>query len=313
MSSSSSSPPSSPRRRPVTAALWPDMVYGVLSDSKRVVAAHSRHFLALTVLFILPLSLLLLILFTPSLLPPSRSLLRSSSQFHLLSSILYPLAAVLLLLAATSSISASTHHGFFGRPVHLLPTLTSIPSPILRLILTLLFPSLLLFILLSLLSLSPSPLFHSLIYALALLLLIQSSFTWSLVPAIAVLECTWGFHPFRRSFHLLTGMRCAALILNLSFSLILGLILWGFNSGVGLNSGICSQAVRDIARTVLGSGVTTLLLLYWIVTSTVLYMYCKALYGELEAEILREFAWDYVFLPFDDQKVPRVVSVVTQL
>ncbi|KAM0951423.1 hypothetical protein DsansV1_C03g0025391 [Dioscorea sansibarensis] len=296
-SSSSSSPPSSPRRRPVTTAPWSEMLSGVLSDSKRVVAAHSRHFLALTVLFILPLSLLLL--FTPSVVSPSRSLLRSSYHSDPLP---YLLAGVLLLLAAVSSISASTHHGFFGRPVHLLPTLISIPAPILRLILTLCLPTLLL---IALLFLAPSPL----IYAPILLLSILFFIFCSLVPVIVVLESTWGFPPFRRSFHLLTGMRCAALILNLFFSFLLGIILWAFNSSVGFNYEICSQGVRDIVRTVLGSAVTMVMLLYLIVTNTVLYMYCKALHGELEAEIVREFAWDYVCLPFDDHKVPRVVSV----
>lgn len=297
MSNFSSS--SSPRRRPVTAAPWPDMLSGVLSDSKRVVAAHSRHFLALTVLFILPLSLLLL--FTPSFFSPPRSLLRSSYHSDPLP---YLLAGVLclFLLAAVSSISASTHHGFFGRPVHLLPTLISIPSPIFRLILTLFLPTLLL---IALLFLAPSPL----IYAPILLLSTLYFIVCSLIPIIVVLESTWGFPPFHRSFHLLTGMRCAALILNLSFSFLLGIILWVFNSSVGFNYEIRSQGVRDIVRTVLGSAVSTVMLLYLIVTNTVLYMYCKALHGELEAEIVREFAWDYVSLPFDDHKVPHIVSV----
>ena len=44
-------------------------------------------------------------------------------------------------------------------------------------------------------------------------------------------------------------------------------------------------------------------------TNTVLYMYCKAIHGELAMEIAEEFAKEYVSLPFDDGKVPHLVSV----
>lgn len=65
-----------------------------------------------------------------------------------------------------------------------------------------------------------------------------------------------------------------------------------------------------VARTVLGLAVLTLLFLYWMVSTAVMYLYCKAVHGELAEEIVEEFAWEYVFLPFDEAKVPHVVSVV---
>jgi len=40
-----------------------------------------------------------------------------------------------------------------------------------------------------------------------------------------------------------------------------------------------------------------------------MYMYCKAVHGELVGEIAEEFAREYVSLPFDDGKVPHLVSV----
>lgn len=58
----------------------------------------------------------------------------------------------------------------------------------------------------------------------------------------------------------------------------------------------------------LGLAVVTLLFLYWMVSAAVMYLYCRAVHGELAEEIAEEFACEYVFLPFD--KVPRVVSVV---
>lgn len=67
-----------------------------------------------------------------------------------------------------------------------------------------------------------------------------------------------------------------------------------------------------IARTVVGLAAMTVLLLYWMVSTVVMYFYCRAVHGELAEEIAEEFAWEYVFLPFDEEKVPHVVSVVRQ-
>jgi len=65
-----------------------------------------------------------------------------------------------------------------------------------------------------------------------------------------------------------------------------------------------------MVQIVLTSAVMTVLMLYNTAANTVLYMYCKAVNGELVEEIAEEFAWQYVSLPFDDGKVPHVVSVV---
>ncbi|KAM1047866.1 hypothetical protein FF1_027095 [Malus domestica] len=53
----------------------------------------------------------------------------------------------------------------------------------------------------------------------------------------------------------------------------------------------------------------TLLRIYNAAANTVLYMYCWAVNGELAMEIAKEFAREYVRLPFDNEKVPHVVSV----
>ncbi|OMO71930.1 hypothetical protein COLO4_27958 [Corchorus olitorius] len=53
-----------------------------------------------------------------------------------------------------------------------------------------------------------------------------------------------------------------------------------------------------------------LILLSNFAATTVFYMYSKAIHGELAWEIAQEFATEYVSLPFDDGKVPHVVSVV---
>lgn len=60
-----------------------------------------------------------------------------------------------------------------------------------------------------------------------------------------------------------------------------------------------------MVQIVLTSPVMTMLMLYNGAANTVLYMYCKVVHGELAEEIVEE----YVSLPFDDGKVPHVVSV----
>jgi len=74
----------------------------------------------------------------------------------------------------------------------------------------------------------------------------------------------------------------------------------GFGRGIGW----------FVVQIVVTSTSLMLLLLYYAAANTVLYMYCKAFHGELAAEIAEEFAREYVSLPFDDGKIPHVVSVV---
>ncbi|CAN0876125.1 hypothetical protein LINGRAHAP2_LOCUS11124 [Linum grandiflorum] len=64
-----------------------------------------------------------------------------------------------------------------------------------------------------------------------------------------------------------------------------------------------------VAQIVITSPLLTLLLLYFFAAQTVLYMYCKAIRGELASDIVQE-STEYGCLPFDDEKVPRFVYVV---
>lgn len=65
-----------------------------------------------------------------------------------------------------------------------------------------------------------------------------------------------------------------------------------------------------VLQIVVTSSFLTVLLLYNLAANTVLYMYCKAIHGELAFEIAEEFAREYVCFPFDDEKVPHLVTVV---
>ncbi|WOK91646.1 hypothetical protein Cni_G00337 [Canna indica] len=330
-------------RSVTVTSTWPDMLGGIASESKRVVAAHSRHFLALSVLFLLPLSSLLVaapsFLFSSSTTasvsssPPSFSLLRLDLHLPGLSTpsivALYFSAAILLFLSAAAAVSGSVHRGFYGRPVKLLASLRSLPAPLAGLVLTLaaaLLPLAAIFLLLAsllvlsfkaldFLHLSPSfsPYIYSLFAAVAVISLILLQLHWSLAGVIAILESSWGFAPLQRSAALIKMMRLASLCIHLFFEIAIGLTLWGCSLGkVGKTEGDWSEVVPVVARTIFALGITTVMFLYWMVTGVVLYMYCKALHGELAREIAEEFAWEYVFLPFDERKVPHVVSVIRQ-
>ncbi|WRX14850.1 hypothetical protein QQP08_007337 [Theobroma cacao] len=115
---------------PVHIDLWT-----ILSESKRIINAHSRHFLALSVLFLLPLS------FSISAYPaiiqlvsrPSPLTVETHLSFFnpiqqqppnfpvktLIFFFLYTLFTVIFSLFATGSITYSVFHGFYGRPVKL--------------------------------------------------------------------------------------------------------------------------------------------------------------------------------------------------
>ncbi|KAJ6843334.1 putative basic proline-rich protein-like [Iris pallida] len=299
MATSTPLPPPPPPSEPSSS--WVYLLGGILHESHRVISSHTRHFLALSVLFLLPVSLLLLSFphLSPSSSPspptPPQSLLRLSHPSSALSASLAAAAVVLLSLSASAAVSLSFRRSLFSLPVNLLPLLLSLPLPILRLLLTLL-PFLLLFLSLSLLTPFSLPL---------LLLLPFFLLPFSLSFPIAVLEPSYFFSPLRRSLHLTRGMRLPSLCLLLFFIPASSFLVWAF----GLHrSG--PVAGWNVARTVFASAALTLLLLYWLTTNAALYVYCKAVHGELAEEVADEFLWEYVSLPSDPDKVPHVVSVV---
>ncbi|KAK7368343.1 hypothetical protein VNO80_10368 [Phaseolus coccineus] len=301
-------------------------VWGLLSESKSIINAHSRHFLALSVIFLLPLSFSIIVSpFLFPLLSPHHSQ-NIHLQLHSHSQTLTPFSLPLLLfllplplfyLCALASITHSVFHGFFGRPVKLPSALLSIPASLPRLIATTFLSHLILFslslplpLLLRRLSLaSPLLLTASSILLLALLLsLLYLRVSWSLAPVIVVAESTWGLQPLRRSASLVKGMTPVAASSFLFFTSLQALLLWtAFLLG---SDGWAWKDWAFVTQIVLTSTLLMILMLYRAAADTVLYMYCKAVHGELAVDIAQEFAWQYVCLPFDDGKVPHVVSVV---
>ncbi|GAU46015.1 hypothetical protein TSUD_95910 [Trifolium subterraneum] len=318
-------------------------LWSILSESKRIINAHSRHFLALSVICLLPLSFSLIVsptilhLLTHSNSPTIHILLRlAQTQAHLkaqTNSLNFPLPFPLLLLSlfllfifslsALATITHSVFHGFFGRPVKLFSAVTSLISSFLPLLVTSILSHLILFSLsipIPLLSflLGPSLSFSPIILTASVLLLALIFFlfylrvSWILASVIAVVENNYGIQPLRRSAALMKGMKSTGASCFLFFASLEGIMLWSGSllAAVSTDSG----SWRDwafVVQIVLTSTVLTVLMLYNAAANTVLYMYCKAVHGELASEIAEEFAWQYVSLPFDDSKVPRVVSVVS--
>lgn len=147
---------------------------------------------------------------------------------------------------------------------------------------------------------------------LLVLVLVYLQVNWTLACVIVVVESSWGFEPLRRSASLMRGMRKLGLSLFLFFGVFGGILVWtcGAVSELDIGDSDGWKSWGFVAQIVVTSTLLMLLLLYSAAANTVLYMYCKALHGELAVEIAEEFAREYVSLPFDDGKVPHVISVV---
>ncbi|GJZ59846.1 hypothetical protein Tco_0615662 [Tanacetum coccineum] len=315
-------------------------LHGILSQSKQIVNAHSRHFLALSVLFILPLSFTIII--SPTFINPLSQNDIVSTQFFTLNQtqsqsiqtlpiIIFTLFILTFFLSATATITYSTFHGFYGRPVKFLPALKSLFFTFLPLLFTALAAGLLLFLIclsfvlfaivfvnlgqyLGLVNEYNSISFIILVTVFSVTLgvfLVCFYVNWCLASVIVVTESKWGFSPLWRSAYLVKGMRLVSLRLALVFGGLVGVWMWMCSSNVlrydDVDVGWKSWGF--VVQVVIGTSVLTLFLVYKIAADTVLYMYCKALHGELAIEIAEEFAREYVSLPFDDDKVPHVVTV----
>ncbi|KAI3452875.1 hypothetical protein Pfo_009538 [Paulownia fortunei] len=276
---------------------------GVLSETKRIINAHSRHFLALSVLFILPLSFSVIVYLSVSQSPSILSHYHRSLFFvstpepeippidksHLLLPIVYGFFVLLFSLCGTASITYSTFHGFYGRPVKLISSIKSILFSFFPLIATLVITQI-----------------------IVGLIVFAFGVEWCLSNVIVVVESQWGFAPLKRSAYLVKGMRRVAFAIIMLFGILLGFLAMLCSSLVpdvgGISGGWVSWAF--IFQTVVYTGFMTILMLYSVAANAVLFMYCKALQGELAFEIAEEFAQEYISLPFDDGKVPHVVYVV---
>ncbi|XP_073130846.1 uncharacterized protein [Henckelia pumila] len=320
----------------------------VLSDAKRIIKANRGHFLALGLLFALPLSFSTVVY--PSLSQPTsivsiyNRLLASSSppapedenppvdgSSDAVFTLLYSLLVLLFSLFTTASITHSTWNGFFGRPLKVTSSLKSILVSFFPLAATYIVFQLILGLIMfavgglsmlmygGILLLGPridydSLYFLGLIVVITVLLvgtMIYIQVEWFLASVVVVLESKWGFEPLKRSSYLVKGMKWIAFSILVYFAVSIGVMSAFYSSSVPglISSGWISWEFGLL--TVIFTAISTALMLYSVAATTVLFIHCKALRGELALETVDEFAPLYVQLPFDaDEKAPKVVYVV---
>ncbi|KAM7269147.1 hypothetical protein ACFE04_024644 [Oxalis oulophora] len=315
-----------------------------LSESKRIIDAHSRHFLALSVLFLLPISFSVVVYPTiqHQLLNGDNSLHNSKTSLSKTPQITFTAKFIVLVLLysvfmfvfslfAVGSITYSVYHGFYGRPVKLKSAIKSSMSSFLPLLATTLACQFIfygIFIVFSFflfavvkgiqflgIHISYSSLyFVALCMPIIIVLFLVTAYlqvNWCLVSVVVVVESIWGCRPLKRSNALIKGMKNVALS-SLSFFGFSGLVLGWANMVWDPKFGGVITVVGEwknwgvIVQIVAASTLFVLLMLYSLAVNTVLYMYCKAIHGELAMEIAEEFAREYVSLPVDDdgQKPP---------
>ncbi|CAE6065179.1 unnamed protein product [Arabidopsis arenosa] len=324
----------------------------ILSESKRIINAHSRHFLALSVLFLLPLcfsitvypSVFRLITDQSSASHNSVSLLRGLHQNDddvdtkttVLLLIGYIVVVTVFNLLAIGSIAYSVFQGFYGRPVKLISAVKSSVASFLPLLATLissnfivfgvfLILGILAFLLTKLIEIIPgvefdysSSYFQGFIIVVTIMsiaIAIKLYVNWILAWVVVVVESDWGLTPLKRSKSLVKGMKSVSLSIIFFFASTESILVWISTLAASAqlnddeNGGKLWTNAFFVVQIVITSAFLTLLTLYNLAATTVMYMYCKAVHGELVWEIAEEFAREYVSLPFDDGKVPHLVSV----
>lgn len=256
--------------------------------------------------------------------------------------VLHALFVLVFSLFASASITYSTFHGFYGRPVKFVSSMKSILFPFLPLLVTVSIAAIIVgFVCLSVgfvawlafnglllfgFEIDYDGVFFMFTAILIAMLLIGAVFyvlaEWQLATVIVVVESQWGFAPLKRSSYLMKGMKKVGI-----------LMIALFGSGHGLMSFSCLMLVPYIFSCfrlvpngagwidrallivicIVQAGIMTLWMLYAAASNVVLFMYCKAFHGELALEIAQEFSREYVSLPFDDGKVPHVVYVEKEI
>ncbi|MBA0782956.1 hypothetical protein Gotri_000759 [Gossypium trilobum] len=98
-------------------------LWAIRSGYSRIIKAHSRHFLALSLLFLLPFSFFLSIYPFIAIESYLSFLQQDPSIFPtkiFILNLLYTIPISIFSLLATGSITYSIFHGFYGRPIKLL-------------------------------------------------------------------------------------------------------------------------------------------------------------------------------------------------
>ncbi|CAI9785260.1 unnamed protein product [Fraxinus pennsylvanica] len=280
--------------------------WGILSETKRIIRANSSNYLALSILFLLPLSFAFVLYpFIFSYSAPDPTI--PSPQKSNLVIALYVFFMFLFSIFATGSITYSTVHGFYGRPVNYLSSIKSILFSFFPLLATFIAYQIVLFIIFYFIWLVGVVVYQyyegvksnyslAFVVCMTILILVVTFYLqveWSLAYVVVVVESKWGFESFKKSSHLIKGMKWITISLILYYAIVVGLLAsTAYFGGINGGSGFIIQTLFAIFMTAQ--------MLHCITAYTVLYMYCKVLHGEMAFEIAEESAAaDYISLPID--------------
>uniref|UniRef100_A0A0D2ZWR5 Uncharacterized protein n=1 Tax=Brassica oleracea var. oleracea TaxID=109376 RepID=A0A0D2ZWR5_BRAOL len=213
-------------------------------------------------------------------------------------------------LLSIGLITYSVFQGFYGRPVKLISAVKSSFTSFFPLLATLVSSNSIVFLILLILGLASFSLTRMIIL-IFIAIVIKLYVNWILAWVVVVVESSYGLTPLKRSRGLVKGMESVSLSMIVVFSIAQSSLVWISNvtaSDIENGGKLWTNAVF-VVQIVVTSALLTGLMMYNLAGTTVMYMFCKAVQGKLVWEIAEEFAREYVSLPFDDGKVPHVVSV----
>ncbi|XP_050900638.1 uncharacterized protein LOC127107406 [Lathyrus oleraceus] len=257
-------------------------IWDILSETKRIIDAQPRHYLTLTLIFLLPPSFVsLLFNFLVKYLQQQQPPPQPTYPILIISlvSILFLLISSIFTLCAIISITYSIYHSFFNQPIKLKEAFKSVSTSFFPLLATDIIIFTIFFIVILLFALVIGAVSFLIAYVAGVdlqansflvmvsLMLVFLTFMLylgvhlSLVKVIVVVESVWGFEPLRRSWKLVKGRKRLILSVSSLFGSLQSMWVWltGYNWVLIL----------------VFSPIVAMLWLYSIAVLTVLYIYCK--------------------------------------
>ncbi|KAL5055207.1 hypothetical protein RYX36_035889 [Vicia faba] len=265
-------------------------MWDVLSEAKRTIDAQPRHYLILSLIFILPSSLVTFLfnfLVKHFQQQPQQDTIYPTLIFTLVS-ILFLLISSIFTFCSFISITYSVYHSFFNQHIKLKEAIKFISTSFFPLLATDIIIFTIFFIGSFLLGLVIGVVLFLITYiggvdlqansylVIVLLMLVflplgmYLMINFTLVKVIVVVESVWGFEPLRRSWKLVRGMKRLILSISFLFGSLQLVLVWITSYSWVLNLVI--------------SPIFAMLSLYSYAVLTVLYIYCKEKHEKLANE-----------------------------
>ncbi|XP_049388171.1 uncharacterized protein LOC125852496 [Solanum stenotomum] len=261
-------------------------ICNVISESKRIATSQRRHFRALSLLFLFPLSIF--------------TYLFLNFEKTIIISFILALFVIISAFCAVATITYSTFHGYNGQPIDLSSILFSIfplslpflsTFTLLLLIVALISICLgLVFLLISKgillkgFDMNLNSFYFNSYVSIMIVVGIFLDMKWMLANVIIVAEGKRCYEPLRRSAYLMKKVKWGV-ILSFQFLSVapVGLFFWNCGTFWLIHTGGWSKWLNVVSFAmdlVIYSAFLTLFLLSSLVRNVILYVQCKALCGE---------------------------------